>query len=674
LLLTANAVFAERGYAKIENGTLHTDNGDLIRGCLAHMMGFAKEKYKNLSWWQALRDRGHLNCVRMMAYNSPSWYGGSGPGVNTSELGDWLDIAVENAGMAGMYIIIDDHSFCCGGKMPINNDSFQHGIDFWNYVSQRYGKYSHVIFEIKNEPPDGAISSNLWTTHTKAIYKIIRQYAPNTPVITHTPGADNDKEPIDGISKCRSGSDTISYSPDGGNALVAWHGYGTGDINSSKSDLNGPYVWQTQKISAVICDEFGDSDPNHGYDMAKFLEDKKVSWVWLCVNEMEFGSGTAIKTGYDWVKYPPTWSKDPYAKDMTAGPSGMGGGNNCTVYVSESSHSFSSEAGNTIVTVTTTEGFTVSDNQEWIGLNQDGNKITITVTENTGSGSRSGIVSISGCENKNISVTQEGQGTIGGVGGCIDGKASFIQTAGKVVIEAENFNENNQQNDLVRWQISNGQSGFSGSGYVHVADGSVINNGVATDNSRLIYNIEFTSGGNYIIWVRRWAPDGAGNSVFATLGGLQSSGIDNTADEGTWIWKSLGTVSLSEAGVYKLEIIRREDGYLVDKVVINSGVTPEGEGTVETTCATNGINEFISENKICIYPNPVNGQVLNVILDSQQTTPVFIEIYNVTGQQVLESITSQLNPQLNVNGFHKGIYLLRVRTKDKIHQQKFTID
>jgi hypothetical protein len=70
---------------------------------------------------------------------------------------------------------------------------------------------------------------------------------------------------------------------------------------------------------------------NHGYDMAKFLEDKKVSWVLLCVNEMEFGSGTSIKTGYDWVKYPPTWSKDPYAKDMTAGPSGVGGGNNCTV-------------------------------------------------------------------------------------------------------------------------------------------------------------------------------------------------------------------------------------------------------------------------------------------------------------------------------------------------------
>jgi hypothetical protein len=499
LFLTTNAVIAERGYAKIENGTLHTDHGDLIRGCHSHMMGFAKEKYQNLFWWQALRDKGHLNCVRMMAYNSPSWYGGSGPGVNTSELGVWLDIAVENAAMAGMYIIIDDHSYCCGGKMPINNDSFQHGIDFWNYVSQRYGKYSHVIFEIKNEPPDGAISSNLWTTHTKALYKIIRQYAPNTPVITHTPGADNDKELIGGISKCRSGSDSISYSPNRGNALVAWHGYGTGDINSTNSDLKETYVWQAQKIAAVICDEFGDSNPDHGYDMAKFLEDKKVSWIWLCLNEMEFGSGTSIKTGYDWVKYPPTWSKDPYAKDMSSGPSGVGGGNNCTVNVSKSSHSFLADAGNTIVTVTTIEGFIVSDNQDWISLSKDGNNVMITVTENTGSVSRSGTVIISGCGNKTINVTQEGQ-------------------------------------------------------------------------------------------------------------------------------------------------------------------------------RSTGITELYPENKLYIFPNPVNGQVLNLKLDFQQTTPVIIEIYNVTGQLVLESITLELIPHLNLNGFHKGIYLLRVRTEDKIFQQKFIID
>jgi hypothetical protein len=35
-----------------------------------------------------------------------------------------------------------------------------------------------------------------------------------------------------------------------------------------------------------------------------------------------------------------------------------------------------------------------------------------------------------------------------------------------------------------------------------VADGSAINNGAATDNSRLIYNIEFTCGGNYINKIR----------------------------------------------------------------------------------------------------------------------------------------------------------------------------
>ena len=335
----------------------------------------------------------------------------------------------------------------------------------------------------------------------------------------------------------------------------------------------------------------------------------------------------------------------------------------CSVLLSESGFNFSTEAGSNTVTVTTTESFTVSDDQDWITVSKNGNQATITVTKNTGSDSRSGTVTISGCSNKTISITQDGQGGSGNPGSCATGEASFLQSAGEVVIEAENFNNNSQNTDNVQWKTGSAQSGFSGSGYVYIEEGAVNNDiGNPSSNAGLSYQIEFVTAGTYTIWVRRWAPDGAGNSVFAALGGAQSTEFDNTGDNGMWVWKSLGTVNVAGPAVYELELIRREDGYLVDKIVVNSGEQPSAEGPGETTCVPTGITEADLDKLVNIYPNPAQDVAVIQIAASLLSGPLSIELRNYLGQTVQTIDQQGEQVALNTSELPQGIYYVLVQT------------
>ena len=380
-------------------------------------------------------------------------------------------------------------------------------------------------------------------------------------------------------------------------------------------------------------------------------------------------SSPAIDSGDPDPKY-----NDPDGSRNDIGFKPYGAGSGCTISLSKSFHDFGKAAGNTTVTVTTSESFTISDDQDWITISKSGNTVTITVTENTGSDSRTGTVTVTGCSSSTLTVTQQGQPPVANPqqGSCASGEASFIQSSGEVVVEAENFNSNDQNNDVVQWQSGSSQAGFSGTGYVYVEEEATnYDNGAASDNARLTYNIEFTEAGTYTIWVRRWVPDGAGNSVYAALGGIQSTENDNTGDNTMWVWKSLGTVTTSGPGIYTLELIRREDGYMADKIVINSGEQPSGEGPEETTCISTGINSTGNENRLKIYPNPLSGQVLNIELSSGQ--PAAVEIFDMTGKMAFQRLAIEQNLQLNPENFKKGLYLLKIRTHTYATQRKLII-
>ena len=103
--------------------------------------------------------------------------------------------------------------------------------------------------------------------------------------------------------------------------------------------------------------------------------------------------------------------------------------------------------------------------------------------------------------------------------------------------------------------------------------------------------------GDYNVYVRRRLDSqydiGSSNSVWVGLDGISTDVMDNYTEADVWIWKNLGTVKVSSAGRKMLDIVRREDGYIIDRVVLTQGAIPTGIGPEESLRSFNGsLTEF----------------------------------------------------------------------------------
>lgn len=110
-----------------------------------------------------------------------------------------------------------------------------------------------------------------------------------------------------------------------------------------------------------------------------------------------------------------------------------------------------------------------------------------------------------------------------------------------------------------------------------------------TDKGTDAASITVPSAGTYNLWVRLWAPDSVNDSVTLQLDGTVC-GVD-AGDGGlpakTWTWVNYKngdpaqTMSSSlAAGAHSLEILGREDGVRVDRVMaISGGCAPVGTGS-----------------------------------------------------------------------------------------------
>jgi hypothetical protein len=184
LLALAGTAFADRGRVRNQNNVIVADDGYMIRACTILAHDFQFNLWKDPAWWTNQRNVGHFNAVRIMGFLG-LWAQGS----QTMDLGtllNHLDVAVANAAQAGMYLIIDDHSTCCGSY----NASLS--TQFWTAVAPRYANRTHVIYEFKNEPvdqwqPNSGIQYDSGTIQFEVNgYKLIRSKAPNSHIILWT--------------------------------------------------------------------------------------------------------------------------------------------------------------------------------------------------------------------------------------------------------------------------------------------------------------------------------------------------------------------------------------------------------------------------------------------------------------------------------------------------------
>jgi hypothetical protein len=111
---------------------------------------------------------------------------------------------------------------------------------------------------------------------------------------------------------------------------------------------------------------------------------------------------------------------------------------------------------------------------------------------------------------------------------------------------------------------------------------------------RLDYSVKFTTPGTYFVWLRLLGPSGQDDSIHAGLDGRPASfgGIGMChSGYGQWAWvntvwdrQGKVTVEVSQTGLHTFNLWMREDGVMVDKIVLTTdpNFTPSGLGPADT--------------------------------------------------------------------------------------------
>ncbi|MGN6506676.1 MAG: RICIN domain-containing protein [Tepidisphaeraceae bacterium] len=191
--------------------TFAADNGNLLRGPrLSTEVGTLPAR----STLQAIKNYG---CNAIHCYAERADYGyPAGSKAST------LDTLVQWTRDDGLYLVITIGN---GGI----NDSFM--SDFWNFYAGRYANETHVIYEIQNEAVGSpGVSASAIASELNA-YNIIRAKAPNTPVLFFSYVAFSSGAKV--IQDINALGSTVDWTKAG----IAFHGYGTGAPNATKTCL-----------------------------------------------------------------------------------------------------------------------------------------------------------------------------------------------------------------------------------------------------------------------------------------------------------------------------------------------------------------------------------------------------------------------------------------------------
>ena len=172
---------------------------------------------------------------------------------------------------------------------------------------------------------------------------------------------------------------------------------------------------------------------------------------------------------------------------------------------------------------------------------------------------------------------------------------AFQQDAGSdgiVSIEAEHYIANTPKGGH-QWTLVTSPGGYLDEGAMEATpdSGTTQDTDYAANSPRLDFLVNFVKTGTHYVWVRGYGKDGSADSCHAGLDGQEISTCDRLQYfDPFYAWHNQtrdgpdATFNVTTAGIHTFNIWMREDGFVIDKIVLTSSISymPIGSGPAES--------------------------------------------------------------------------------------------
>src|SRR3989344_1636249 len=283
---------------------------------------------------------------------------------------------------------------------------------------------------------------------------------------------------------------------------------------------------------------------------------------------------------------------------------------------------------------------------------------------------------------------------------------AYIEANGGVVMEAEGFDSNITRGD--RWDGPRTILADSVGGYMSALpdDGTQFLSPGFNKGPEMVYNINFTSAGDYFVWLRSSGPNADGDSAHVGLDEVTSESVQSMAlyneNEGNtpWEWRdknndgSRTKVSVTTPGIHYFHIYMIEDGTRVDRIHLtkDSAWTPNTlgadgpsvsqRGTFSSTTPTPGPNKTVLNfgtiklhgiGKAGDNQNPTSGGNISPLTTTKK---LLVEFYD-GNENLIKSAEGDINYSANTGYFSGNInadiapgnYIIKVVTHKYLKEQ-----
>ena len=150
--------------------------------------------------------------------------------------------------------------------------------------------------------------------------------------------------------------------------------------------------------------------------------------------------------------------------------------------------------------------------------------------------------------------------------------------------------------------------------------------------------------------VVRYNSNGTLDNTFGTAGIAINDFLNNYTDD----------------GIYGVTL--QGDGKIVAAGISNNGSDLDFALARYNVTSTIGIVENAEEADFTIYPNPNNGKF---IISNNGNNIKEVEIYNVLGEHIYQSLVNNQSSEIDLSAQTKGIYFVKVKTEKGIVVKKF---